>query len=153
MGAVTYPAAGVGSFIDLNFIPVQVEVSNKALMDRYGVSWTPTILVLDADGKEHYRTVGYIPPEEFAPLFMVGKARWHLDADRNAEARATLEEMLSRCPHPRAEAEAIYFLGVARFKASHDPRHLRAAYDALRAKHPESDWFRRAEPYEQINLG
>ena len=53
MGAVTYPAEGMGSFIDTNFLPVQVETSpaNQALMDRYGVSWTPTILALDAQGK------------------------------------------------------------------------------------------------------
>lgn len=152
MGAVTYPTEGMGSFIDLNFLPVQVEVSSQALMEKYGVSWTPTILVLDADGKEHYRTVGYIPPEEFIPLFMVGKARWALDTGQLAEARAILEEMLGRCPHPRAAAEAIYFLGVARYKMTHDPKPLRTAYEELKAKFPESEWFRRAEPYVQISL-
>ena len=152
MGAVTYPTEGMGSFIDLNFLPVQVEVSNQSLMEKYGVSWTPTILVLDADGKEHYRTVGYIPPEEFIPLFMVGKARWALDTGQLAEARAILEEMLGRCPHPRAAAEAIYFLGVARYKMTHDPKPLRTAYEELKAKFPESEWFRRAEPYVQISL-
>ncbi len=152
MGAVTYPTEGMGSFIDLNFLPVQVEVSNQSLMEKYGVSWTPTILVLDADGKEHYRTVGYIPPEEFIPLFMVGKARWALDTGQLAEARAILEEMLGRCPHPRAAAEAIYFLGVAQYKMTHDPKPLRTAYEELKAKFPESEWFRRAEPYVQISL-
>ena len=152
MGAVTYPTEGMGSFIDLNFLPVQVEVSNQSLMEKYGVSWTPTILVLDADGKEHYRTVGYITPEEFIPLFMVGKARWALDTGQLAEARAILEEMLGRCPHPRAAAEAIYFLGVAQYKMTHDPKPLRTAYEELKAKFPESEWFRRAEPYVQISL-
>jgi len=152
MGAVTYPAEGMGSFIDLNFIPVQVEVSNKALVEKYGVSWTPTILVLDADGKEHYRIVGYVPPEEFMPLFMVGKARWALDNENYAEARAILEEMMPRCPHPRAAAEAIFFLGVAKYKMDHDPKPLRMAYEELKAKYPDSEWFRRAEPYVQISL-
>lgn len=152
MGAVTYPAEGMGSFIDLNFIPVQVQVDNKALMEKYGVTWTPTLLVLDADGKEHYRVVGYVPPEEFIPLFMVAKARWYLDTEQFAEARATLEEMLSRCPHPRATAEAIYFLAVSKYKMDHDPKPLRAAYDELMAKYPDSEWVRRAEPFSQINL-
>lgn len=142
----------MGNFIDFNFIPVQVQVDNKALMEKYGVSWTPTILVLDADGKEHYRTVGYVPPEEFMPLFMVGKARWYLDTEQYAEARATLEEMMTRCPHPRAAAEAIYFLGVAKYKMEHDPKPLRAAYDELKSKYPDSEWVRRAEPFSQINL-
>jgi outer membrane protein assembly factor BamD (BamD/ComL family) len=121
-------------------------------MEQYGVSWTPTILVLDADGKEHYRVVGYVPPEEFIPLFMVGKARWCLDTEQFAAAQATLEEMLSRCPHPRAAAEAIYFLGVSKYKMTHDPKPLRTAYDELKAKYPDSEWVRRAEPFNQINL-
>jgi len=152
MGAVTYPTEGMGSFIDLNFIPVQVQVDNKALMEKYGVTWTPTILVLDADGKEHYRVVGYVPPEEFIPLFMVGKGRWYLDTEQFAAARATLEEMLGRCPHPRAAAEAIYFLAVSKYKMDHDPKPLRAAYEELKAKYPDSEWVRRAEPFNQISL-
>lgn len=152
MSTVTYSTEGMGSFIDLNFIPVQIEVTNKALMEKYGVSWTPTILVLDADGKEHYRVVGYVPPEEFIPLFMVGKARWALDTGNYALARATLEEMMTRCPHPRAAAEAIYFLGVARYKMDHDPKPLRTAYEELKANYADSEWFRRAEPYAQISL-
>jgi hypothetical protein len=152
MGAVTYPTEGIGSFIDLNFLPVQVETSNKELAERYGVSWTPTLLVLDAEGKEHYRVVGYVPPEEFIPLFMVAKARWCMDTEQFAAARAILEEMLGRCPHPRAAAEAIYFLAVSRYKMSQDPKPLRAAYDELKAKYPNSEWVRRAEPFSQINL-
>jgi thioredoxin-related protein len=144
----------MGSFIDTNFLPVQVETSpaNQALMDRYGVSWTPTILALDAQGKEHYRIVGFVPPEEFIPLLIVAKARFFLDTGQVAAARATLEEMLSRYPHPRAAAEAIFFLGVAKYKDTHDPRHLREAYEELKAKYPDSEWFRRAEPYQEISL-
>ncbi len=75
MGAVTYPDQDVAKFVDLNFIPVQIETSekNKALMEKYGVTWTPSIFVLDADGKVHYSTVGFIPPEEFVPTFLVGE--------------------------------------------------------------------------------
>jgi hypothetical protein len=152
MGAVTYPNQEVAKFVDLNFIPVQIETSeqNKALMEKYGVSWTPSLFVLDADGKVHYSTVGFIPPEEFIPTFLVGKARWYFDTEQLAEARATLEEMLTRCPHPSAAAEAIFFLGVAKYKLTHDPKPLRAAYDELKAKYPQSDWAKRADPYRLI---
>jgi tetratricopeptide (TPR) repeat protein len=152
MGAVTYPDQEVAKFVDLNFIPVQIETSeqNQALMEKYGVNWTPSIFVLDADGKVHYNTTGFIPPEEFVPIFLVGKARWYFDAGQLAEARATLEEMLSRCPQASAAAEAVFFLGVTKYKMTHDPKPLRAAYDELKAKYPQSDWTRRADPYRLI---
>ena len=50
MGAVTYPDDKVVKFVDYNFVPVQIEVSNTALMEQFKVKWTPTIIVLDADG-------------------------------------------------------------------------------------------------------
>lgn len=153
MGAVTYPNPDVAKFVDLNFIPVQIETSdkNKALMEKYGVTWTPSLFVLDAEGKVYYRVVGFVPPEEFVPTFMVGKARWYFDTGQLAEARATLEEMLSRCPHPHAAAEAIFFLAVTKYKLTHDPKPLRAAYDELMAKYPQSEWARRADPYRLID--
>jgi tetratricopeptide (TPR) repeat protein len=152
MGAVTYPDKEVAGFVDLQFIPVQIETSeaNRALMQQYGVTWTPSIFVLDADGKVHYSTVGFVPPEEFVPTFMVGKARWYFDTGQYAEARAFLEEMLTRCPHPNAAAEAIFFLGVAKYRMTQDPKPLREAYEELTAKYPQSEWTKRADPYRLI---
>jgi hypothetical protein len=150
MGTVTYPNAGVARFVDLNFVPVQVEVSNKELMEKYNVSWTPTILVLDAEGKEHYRSVGFLQPDAFIATFELGKARYYLDLEQFAEARALLEELVDRCPVPEVVPEAIFFRGVATYKQTHDPKPLRAAYDALTAKYPQSEWAKRAEPYKLI---
>ena len=49
MGAVTYPNDKVVKFVDYNFVPVQIETSNTALMNQFKVNWTPTIIVLDAE--------------------------------------------------------------------------------------------------------
>lgn len=150
MGAVTYPNEGVARFVDLNFIPVQVEVSRKDLMEKYNVSWTPTILVLDADGREHYRSVGFLPPDVFIATLEVGKGRYYLDLEQYAEAQAMFEEVIERCPVPEVVPEAIFFRGVAAYKRTHDPKPLRAAYDTLTAKYPQNEWTRRAEPYKLI---
>lgn len=77
MGAVTYPDEKVVKFVDYNFVPVQINVSNKTLTDRFNITWTPTIIVLDGDGNEAYREVGFLPPEEFIPMFMVAKGKWY----------------------------------------------------------------------------
>ena len=150
MGTVTYPTAAVAKFVDLNFVPVQVEVSNKELMEKYSVSWTPTILVLDADGKEHYRSVGFLQPDVFIATFELGKARYYLGVELFAEARAMLEELIERCPVPEVVPEAVFFHGVAAYKHTHDPKSLRKAYDTLTAKYPQSEWAKRAEPYKLI---
>jgi thioredoxin-related protein len=150
MGAVTYPDKAVIDFVDYNFIPVQVQVTDTALMQKYNVSWTPTILVLDADGKEHYRSVGFLAPGEFIAAMQVGKGRYYLDTDQFPEARAMFEEVISQSPEANAVPEAIFFRGVTRYKHTHDPKPLREVYDTLTAKYPASDWSKRAEPYKLI---
>jgi hypothetical protein len=69
MGAVTYPDQEVARFVDLNFIPVQIETAaeNQALMSQYGVTWTPSLSVLDADGKVHYTPWALSPPKSLSP--------------------------------------------------------------------------------------
>ncbi len=150
MGAVTYPNEDVARFVDLNFIPVQIETSNTALMQKYAVSWTPTILVLDDDGKEHYRSVGFLPPEVFIATFQVAKGRYHLDLEQFPEAQGLFEEVIERGSVPEVVPEAIFFLGVTKYKATHDPKPLRAAYETLTAKYPGNEWTKRADPYKLI---
>jgi|UniRef100_A0A7C3SLJ3 hypothetical protein len=150
MGAVTYPDERVVQFVDLNFIPVQVEVSNRELMEKYNVSWTPTILVLDAEGREHYRSVGFLPPEVFVATFGVAKGRYYLDLGQFAEAQAMFAAVIDRGAVPEVVPEAIFFQGVAAYKQTHDPKPLRAAYETLTAKYPQSEWAKRAEPYKLI---
>jgi tetratricopeptide (TPR) repeat protein len=150
MGAVTYPTEAVAKFVDYNFTPVQIQVTNTALVEKFAVSWTPTILVLDADGKEHYRTVGFLAPEEFIATFQVGKGRYYLDLDQYPEARAMFEEAVQGAPSSKAAPEAIFFNGVAQYKETHNPKPLKEAYETLTAKYADSEWAKRAEPYKLI---
>ena len=98
MGAVTYPNDKVVKFVDYNFVPVQIETSNTTLMNQFKVSWTPTIIVLDADGNEAHRTVGFLAPEEFIPTFMVGKGKYYFNAEAHPEAQGMFDEALREYP-------------------------------------------------------
>jgi hypothetical protein len=151
MGAGTYPQEKVIKFIDLNFIPVQIQSSNTALMDKYVVKWTPTLLVLDADGKEHYRAIGFFTPEDLIATFMTAKGRWYLDTEQYPEARAMFDEVTATYPESDAAAEAIFFRGVARYKEVHEPKFLREAHDLLAEKFPKSMWTRQAAHYHLIS--
>jgi hypothetical protein len=150
MGAVTYPDGQVVKFVDDNFVPVQIEVSNTALMAQFQVKWTPTIIVLDADGNEVHRVVGFLPPEEFIPTFMVAKGTWYFNAEQHSEAQGMFDAARRDYPDSDAAAEAVFFLGVSRYKMTHDPKPLREAYETLVAKFPGSEWTKRAAPYRLI---
>ena len=151
MGAVTYPDEKAAKFIDLNFIPVQIPTSNAALMEKYVVKWTHTLLVLDADGREHYRAVGFFTPDELIASFMVGKGHWYLDTQQFSEAKAMFEEVQAVYPESEAAAEAIFFNGVNRYNMTHDPKVLRESYEALTVKFPQSMWTKQAAHYRLIS--
>ncbi len=152
MGAVTYPDKKVVKFVDYNFVPVQIEISNTALVNEFKVKWTPAIFVLDAEGNEVHQVVGFLPPEEFIPTFMVAKGKWYFNAEQHADAQGMFEEVLREYPGSAAAAEAVFFLGVCRYKASHDPKPLKQAYETLTAKYPDSEWTKRAAPYRLLNV-
>jgi TolA-binding protein len=152
MGAVTYPNEKVVKFVDFNFVPVQIETSHKDLVEQFRVTWTPTIILLDADGNEQYRTVGYLAPDDFIATYMVAKGHWYFEAAQYTEAQAMFEEALAKYPNSLAAAEAVFFLGVTRYRLTHEPKNLREAYETLTARFPQTEWARRADPYRQIPL-
>ena len=58
------------------------------------------------------------------------------DLDR---AASVYEEALS-CPTSAVAAEVQYYLGVAKYKASHEPNDLAGSWDQLQSRYPQSIW-------------
>ncbi len=150
MGAVTYPDPKVVEFVQQNLIPIQVAFDAKPLATDFNVKWTPTLIVLDAEGKEHHRAVGFLPPEELIPWLMLGIAKCHFDREKFGEALTLLEKLLASYAKSGFTPEAIYLLGVARYKSTHDPKPLKEAYEKLQAGYPSSEWTKRAYPYRLL---
>lgn len=146
MGAVTYPNEKVAEFVTNRMVPIQV-LSDSPLAADFKVKWTPTIIVLDYYGKEHHRTVGFFPPEEFIPSMMLGMGKIDFDTDQFNDAIIHFDTLLKEYPKSGAAPEAIYLRGVSRYKASHDAKPLKEAYEQLKADYPTSEWAMRAEPY------
>ena len=44
---------------------------NREGLKRFGVEWTPTVIIADPSGAERYRFEGYLPFKEFLPLLGV----------------------------------------------------------------------------------
>ncbi len=150
MGAVTYPDAKVVGFISENMVPLQVLFDAQPLSTDFNVKWTPTIITLDPQSKEHHRTVGFLSPDELIPSLLLGIGKYYFDTDRFDEAGENLERMLKEYPKSDAAPEAIFVLGVCRYKSTHDPKPLKAAYEQLLSEYPSSEWTKRAYPYRLL---
>ncbi len=130
-------------------VPLQV-LADKPLAEEFKVKWTPTIIVLDRLGKEHHRTVGFFPPEEFIPNLLLGMGKIDFDGDRFDDAILSFDGLLTEYPKSNAAPEAIFLAGVSRYKGTHDAGPLRKAYERLKAEYPQSEWTMRAQPYSLL---
>ncbi len=146
MDTVTYPDPRVAGFIERHFIPVKLRVKeSRDLVAQYLVSWTPNVVLGDDHGRVHDRVEGYLPPEDFLARLALGVGRSMLNSKRFAEAAERFEEVAQRHQGSDAGAEALYWLGVARYKQAHDPSQLRPSWQRLAGEYPNSTWTRRTQ--------
>jgi hypothetical protein len=152
MDAVTYPNAKVSSFIYEYFIPIRVDHNAVPLSTDYNVHWTPTLIVLDVEGKEHYRSLGFLPSIEFIPALMLGIARLYFDSETYTTAIAMLDKVLSHFPKSTVAPEAVYYHGVSTYKSTHEAKWLKAIYQRISIEYPNSEWEYRSSPYRLLKL-
>jgi hypothetical protein len=150
MDAVTYPDTKVATFINSSVIPLRVAFDNQPLATDFNIKWTPTLITLDVNGKEHHRTVGFLPPEELIASLMLGMAKVDFDSERMDGALKNLEKLLKEYPKSDAAPEAMFLRGVCGYKSTHNPQPLKAAYEQLLAAYPTSEWTKRAYPYRLL---
>ena len=150
MGAVTFPEPKVVSFIVENVIPLRLLYDHKPLAEQFQVKWTPCLVTLDSEGREHHRTVGFLSPEELIPSLILGRAKVHFDHEEFEPALRSLEVLLKDYPKSGAAPEAIFIRGVCLHKKTHDAKPLKEAYERLQGAYPGSEWTKRAYPYRLL---
>ncbi len=150
MDAVTYPDPAVIDFISNALVALRVPSDAKPLSDDFNVKWTPTLITLSPDGKEHHRTVGYLEPKELIARLLLGEGKYFFDTDKFPEALNALEKILADYKNTDAVPEAIYLRGVSQYKNTSDPQPLKAAYELLKKDFPDGEWTKRAYPYRLI---
>lgn len=150
MDAVTYPIANVVGFLQNEMVPVRVAFNHKPLAVDFNVKWTPTLVTLDLDGKEHHRTVGFLSPEEIIPSLLLGMGKAYFDRSQFDLAIAKLDKIISEFPSSNAAPEAVYYRGVANYKNTKQAAPLKEAYEKLTARYAKSEWAERAAPYRLL---
>jgi hypothetical protein len=149
MDAVSYPDEKVANFIIDKVVPVRI-LADSPLASDFKVTWTPTLVTLDFYGKEHYRTVGFLPPDELVSFLLLGIAKTDFDVQQYSDAILNLNMLLAGYPQSAAAPEAVFIRGVARYKSTKDAGSLKEAYQQLAADYPASEWAKRAQPYRLL---
>ncbi len=150
MDTVTYPNEKVVEFINLNVVPLRVLSDQQPLATDFNIKWTPSLLILDQNGKEDSRTVGFLNAEELISSILLGLGNGHFNKDEFKDALGCYERLLAEQPGSDSAPEAIFQRGVTLYKSTHDPKPLKEAYNHLQDKYPASQWTKRAYPYRLI---
>lgn len=147
MEEVTFADEDVANFVSDRVVPVRIPVTSTPQTGDYRIAWTPTVITLDLYGREHQRSVGFLPPDEFIGSVLLGMGKASLDNGQFNEAVIEFSTLLNGCPNTAAAPEAVYLRGVARYKSSRDAAALKEIHQQLSSKYPDSDWTKRAQPF------
>jgi len=144
-----WPDERVARFVNAQFIAARVHPRDtpdafKKYGELYNAQWTPIVLLLDPDGVEHSRIEGFLPADDFLAQFMLGWARLAFDAGQWAEAERRYREIVDGFPNTDAAAEALYWAGVAPYKATGDPASLKATGRAFKERYKDTPWAKKA---------
>ena len=139
-----YPNPDVAQFITTSFIPVRQHVkTHPGAMERFEVQWTPTLLVMDANGKERHRVEGFLDAGPLVAQLRLGLAQTAFASQKWDDAERLFEEVVSG-GDADAAPEGAYWAGVARYKRSGDPNDLGATHKRLSETFADSAWAKKA---------
>lgn len=151
LDAVTYPHPSIREYVSASFVPLKLLINNREHWPLYRANhiiWTPTAAFMDRNGNMHHHSVGFLPPEEFISALRIGKARCLMAWTRSAEAAAELET--ASLGHNSLTAEALYWLGIARFLERRETARMWEAWERLVELYPGSTWAKRVYPRTNI---
>lgn len=148
-----YPDPRVIALITEHFVPVRVHVKQnpdefQRLGERYNAQWTPTTLILDAEGHERHRIEGFLPVEDFLSQLDLGLAKAAFACKDYRRAEQLYEDVLDRYPSSDAAPEAQYWAGVSRYRATNDPAALKAVSDAFDKRFQDTEWAKKASVWK-----
>jgi Thioredoxin-like domain/Tetratricopeptide repeat len=144
-----YPDPRVAQLIEQNFSAVRVHVKEQAddfkrLGAKYGAQWTPTILILDSSGEERHRIEGFLPADDFIAQILLGLGKSAFARGEFGDAERRYREIVDKYPSTDAGPEALYWAGVARYKATNDASALVQTAASFKQRYQETSWAKKA---------
>ena len=144
-----YSDAHVAEFVTRHFAPVRAHVKDNAelfqqLGRRFDAQWTPTVLIVDQDGHERHRIEGFLPSGDFLAQLKLGLAHSSFARGRHAEAEPLFRDVVANHATTEAAAEALYWAGVSRYKATNDATALAETARAFADRYTDTSWAKKA---------
>jgi hypothetical protein len=144
-----YPDERVARFITQNLIPARVHVRENAdefrrLAEQYGEIWTPTLLIVEADGTLRHRIEGFLPADELIAQLRVGLGHAAFKRRQWPEAERQFRAVVDEYPATGSAPEALYWSGVSRYKESNDPGALADTARQFTNRYEDSTWAKRS---------
>ena len=134
-------------------MPVRVHVKEnrdewQRLSALYGVQWTPTILIVNPDGKEAHRIEGFLPANDFMSQIELGLAQAAFKRADYTRAETSFRDVARKYPKTDAAPEALYWAGVSKYRSSNDPAALKETAGLVAREYPDSTWAKKASVWE-----
>lgn len=142
---MTYPDPRVEQALNERFILLKLDLfqSPRDVMRPLNVIWTPTLLFADRRGTVHYRSVNFLPPEEFLTILDIGESQVDLRWTRMDAAIERLQSAFERDPEGKLADEVLYWWGIAVYLKTRSNDEMYRIWDDLRQRFPDSVWSAR----------
>jgi hypothetical protein len=144
-----YPDERVVRLVTSEFVAIRVHVRDAddlyaRMSQRLNVHWTPTVLILDAEGVERHRIEGFLPVDDFLAHVKLGLAKSGFQRGAFDEAERWFRDVVDQHSQSEAAPEAQYWAGVARYKANGDATALAETARAFTTRYADSAWAKKA---------
>ena len=144
-----YPDERVVRLVTFEFVPIRVHVRDpddvySRVSQRLNVQWTPTVLILDEDGIERHRVEGFLPVDDFLAHLKLGLARIAFQRGAFDEAERRFLQVVNEHPQSEPAPEALYWIGVSRYKGKGDASALAETARAFSTRYTDSAWAKKA---------
>ena len=146
MEAETYPDSAIQGYIEEHLVPVRFNVLEQPeVAKRVDSGWTPTLIVEDAESREHRRSEGYLGPKRFVGEVSLARLKNAVDhRDLEIATDRSIEALERTGGDPAREPEALYWSAVAAYQVSGDREDLTEGWNRLLDEHPQSEWAKKA---------
>jgi hypothetical protein len=143
----------VARVITTELIPARLHVRDQAadfqrFGERYEAQWTPTILLLDPDGTERHRVEGFLDADALLAQLELGMGKSAFKRQEWPAAERHYRNVVERHGATDAAPEALYWAGVARYKATGDASALADTARAFGERYQDSPWAMKASVWK-----
>ncbi|NLN59499.1 MAG: thioredoxin fold domain-containing protein [Deltaproteobacteria bacterium] len=123
---------------------VRISPDNPVWFKRYHVKFTPTCLLLNPEGNEAERLIGFLEPDGLMAFLLLGLSKAYYDMGCLEEGRECVETLTRDYPESAQAPEGFFLRGIYRYHADEDREHFKEAFEILQERYRDSIWVKRA---------